>query len=343
MRYALPEFDAGAPIAALTGGSAAPEKPAPEKLAQAAASEPAPSASQSGASQAKPEPAKPDPAPAVAAAPAPAPTPTPQTAALPPATEPAPAAKPAAPSTGIAGPMPAVPLGSAEKQPLPVPATSPAPAPAPSVAAVAPVPVPVPTTPPARTATAAPVPPPEPPQAKPAQDDEAAQAAKPKALVPARKPATARAAREATPVKTDAQAPIWSPPRVTATPRLSEPARPAPRSGPPIDATDLPPLDGATPVPTQRSEAPPSLDDRLAPTTPDPRAQREASVAALPLPPAAAGSGNSVPARAPATADGRECRPYTSTTSLMGQERRVSGLACRLPDGRWKLVSENAE
>jgi hypothetical protein len=85
----------------------------------------------------------------------------------------------------------------------------------------------------------------------------------------------------------------------------------------------------------------PSPDDGQ-PGRAEPRPQREASAVPMPLPPAAAGAGSSTPARNPAT-DGRECRPYTSTTSLMGQERRVSGLACRLPDGRWKLVSENAE
>jgi hypothetical protein len=154
---------------------------------------------------------------------------------------------------------------------------------------------------------------------------------------------------EPTPVKTEPQAPIWSPPRVAAAPRpsetrASEPARAAPRNGPPIDATDLPPLEGAAAAaPARQAESAPSLDDRLAPTQADPRPQREASAAPLALPSTAAGSGSTAPARAPANAEGRECRPYTSTTSLMGQERRVSGLACRLPDGRWKLVSENAQ
>jgi hypothetical protein len=37
---------------------------------------------------------------------------------------------------------------------------------------------------------------------------------------------------------------------------------------------------------------------------------------------------------------GGECRPYTAESTIMGQPRVVSGLACRQPDGRWKLVTE---
>jgi hypothetical protein len=129
---------------------------------------------------------------------------------------------------------------------------------------------------------------------------------------------------------------MWTPRAETAAP-----AAPRPRGGPPVDAADLPPLDGGAAPPPRQADG----DDAFSPTRPLPRGPREASAdpMAVPLPAMGGGSGSTAaPARSPG-AEGRDCRPYTSTTSLMGQERRVSGLACRLPDGRWKLVSENAE
>jgi surface antigen len=47
-------------------------------------------------------------------------------------------------------------------------------------------------------------------------------------------------------------------------------------------------------------------------------------------------------AATPAAADAgnRECRPYTSSTTLTGRGLRVEGIACRGNDGQWRLVSE---
>jgi surface antigen len=48
-----------------------------------------------------------------------------------------------------------------------------------------------------------------------------------------------------------------------------------------------------------------------------------------------------VPAPVAAAAVGqRECRPYTSSTTLSGRSITVQGIACRDGDGQWRLVSE---
>jgi len=100
---------------------------------------------------------------------------------------------------------------------------------------------------------------------------------------------------------------------------------------PPIDAADLPPLDEAPHAPQRPtqfaapggSSEPPASG--LGPPVPLWRAQ--ASNAAPP--PAAAADANT-----------RECRPYTSSTTLTGRGLRVEGIACRGSDGQWRLVSE---
>ena len=51
------------------------------------------------------------------------------------------------------------------------------------------------------------------------------------------------------------------------------------------------------------------------------------------------------PAYAPAAAPvapppvaSQECREYTSTTTIDGRPQRVTGTACRQPDGSWRIV-----
>jgi hypothetical protein len=90
-----------------------------------------------------------------------------------------------------------------------------------------------------------------------------------------------------------------------------------PRGGPPIDATDLPPLEGSG---SRTYDAP-------SPQASAPRTEAGSSGATAT---AAAASGRSA----------AECRPYVADTTITGSARPVSGLACRQPDGRWKLVTE---
>ncbi len=49
---------------------------------------------------------------------------------------------------------------------------------------------------------------------------------------------------------------------------------------------------------------------------------------------------NAPPPPAAAEPSTRECRPYTSSTTLTGRGLRVEGIACRGSDGQWRLVSE---
>jgi hypothetical protein len=145
-------------------------------------------------------------------------------------------------------------------------------------------------------------------------------------------------------------------PQVTAPEReLSAPPAGAPSSGaaeprsggPPVDAADLPRLD-ETDLPSQTAVAVPP---------PPPARTEAASVAAVarskplsllpraePEPPPAT-TGSTVESRVaapltPPTGDGRVCRIYTATRTVLGQPQAVKGLACRLPDGRWQPVTE---
>jgi hypothetical protein len=113
------------------------------------------------------------------------------------------------------------------------------------------------------------------------------------------------------------------------------------RDGPPIDASDLPPLEpgaGSSSPPLQR----PPYGDSALPALPPTVAQANTPVPAPPPAPPVGSVGGSAgaPSRSAATAEMTDCRPYTSATSITGQERSVEGMACRLPDGRWKLVTE---
>jgi hypothetical protein len=36
----------------------------------------------------------------------------------------------------------------------------------------------------------------------------------------------------------------------------------------------------------------------------------------------------------------RNCRPYSSSVTLLGRRQSVTGLACQAKDGSWQLVSE---
>jgi hypothetical protein len=223
---------------------------------------------------------------------------------------------PASPAAATPAP-PELASREADAPPAPAPAKpaaiSETPPPAPAVAPVASLPAPTP--PPAATPPS-PAPPPAAVPPAPA-NPQTAQTNRPVQLVPARKP-TPPPMRETAPAKAE--------PRTV--PR--DPA-PALRGGPPMDATDLPPPDAAA-LAAQRPPA--GASAAAAPAQPT----REAVAV-----PASAGS-SAPPARSaqPAT-DGRDCRPYTSTMTQMGKQRTVQGMACRLPDGRWKLVSENPE
>jgi hypothetical protein len=86
--------------------------------------------------------------------------------------------------------------------------------------------------------------------------------------------------------------------------------------GPPMDADQLPPLEG--PV------IPPAQD--LASTTPDMH------------PPTNLLSRSAIVSRSPVVS----CRAYTSTQSVLGQPGNARGVACREPDGQWTVVQESS-
>jgi hypothetical protein len=99
--------------------------------------------------------------------------------------------------------------------------------------------------------------------------------------------------------------------------------------GPPVDLADLPPLPSGG-----RPSAPPARAQAAAPIGPPIRLVGEPAVPPL------GGSGNSAAALAQPAAVQRECRPYTSSTTLTGRAVTVQGIACRDGDGQWHLVSE---
>lgn len=149
---------------------------------------------------------------------------------------------------------------------------------------------------------------------------------------------------------------------------------------PPLDAGDLPPLPGGTPPsaagrpPEPANTVPPAaaLGAPIAllgpagstpapppPAAPPPASGRPQSTGGavgppVPLlPPAVSQSQQALPGESEAAAapdrpmpaaaarpEDRQCRPYTSDTTLMGQRVPVRGMACRETDGRWHLVSE---
>lgn len=42
---------------------------------------------------------------------------------------------------------------------------------------------------------------------------------------------------------------------------------------------------------------------------------------------------------APATAQNTNCREYTHTVTINGQQQPVQGEACQQPDGKWKIIN----
>jgi hypothetical protein len=97
--------------------------------------------------------------------------------------------------------------------------------------------------------------------------------------------------------------------------------------GPPVDIADLPPL-----PPGDRSSTPPAPPQAAPPIGPPIRLVGEPAV-----PPP---GGSSAAPRAQPASEQRECRPYTSSTTLTGQSVTVQGIACRDGNGQWHLVSE---
>jgi hypothetical protein len=115
-----------------------------------------------------------------------------------------------------------------------------------------------------------------------------------------------------------------------------------PSDHPPFDATDLPPLDGKLTPPQDAEDAP-------TPRNGGGSEIQDASNAAIgrPTPLFGTQARVTVPASAPAqpqmasaSANQRECRPYTSERTLTGRGLPVQGIACRDADGQWRLVSE---
>ena len=129
---------------------------------------------------------------------------------------------------------------------------------------------------------------------------------------------------------------------------------------PPIDADELPPLPASSaplalvppPVPPPPPFPPPSAPAAQATPSPPPATTPSIQEGAATGPPvqlvrqpvqaSAAANGAGAPAAAAASAatPQRECRPYTSTTTLTGNAVPVQGIACRDGDGPWRLVSE---
>jgi hypothetical protein len=245
----------------------------------------------------------------------------PKPAKPPASSEPAPAAAP--PPVVAVAPLPPAQRGPgqpAPAQPAPPPAAK-APEPSKAVVAAEPPAPPLPTPKPEFV--------PEPPATPRATASAPEPAPRPvaKAPEPAPKPApapraqTQTAARPPEPPAAPQEEPQPAPAHETASRSLGPiPLRPGssiPRGGPPLDATDLPPIEGSGPrtADTPRQEASRRWE---APRT-------------------TSGVGASTPT---AAGSSPECRPYVADTTITGAAKPVSGLACRQPDGRWKLVTE---
>ena len=243
-------------------------------------------------------------------------------------------------------PVPAAPpVVMAQKPYAPPPPIPPRPtpvAPLPQVAEATPPPNPPPAAKPDESAKAA-------PQKKEPEKTESASAPP-----PPEKPATQTAEAPPPPPPAKPAAPSQAKPKATRTakaeppPRRAEPARHEPiqvsrprpnepSDNPPIDAAELPPIDEA-PAPQRPTQvAAPNGSSQppvggLGPPVPLWRSQQQANnnppQEATAATPASADAGN------------RECRPYTSSTTLTGRGLRVEGIACRGNDGQWRLVSE---
>jgi hypothetical protein len=114
---------------------------------------------------------------------------------------------------------------------------------------------------------------------------------------------------------------------------------------PPIDAADLPPLDPPTNL---VAPAGPSTALTVEPTDGATGRPGQALAPPVPLTRPRIASENGVGASAPPTGPAQsaaakpsqECVPYISDKSLFGGRGSVQGIACRDPDGRWRVLSE---
>jgi hypothetical protein len=101
-------------------------------------------------------------------------------------------------------------------------------------------------------------------------------------------------------------------------------------SPPPSSSSAAPPTD-AQPAPTR---APGALS-RPTSLLPSSRAAPGQAVAADGLP-----QGATLGGKQPESSDGRVCRIYNSTKTVLGRPQSVTGLACKGADGTWQLVTE---
>src|SRR5229473_4092695 len=130
-----------------------------------------------------------------------------------------------------------------------------------------------------------------------------------------------------------------SPPPVPAAPPVvmaQKPYAPPPPAPPaPTPVEPLPQVTAAAPP------SPPPAPQRPTPFA-APAGSSEPPGGALgpPVPLWRAQASNAAPSPAAAEPSTRECRPYTSSTTLTGRGLRVEGIACRGSDGQWRLVSE---
>jgi hypothetical protein len=278
------------------------------------------------------------------------------------------------PAPPAAAPAPPAPLAAAPVPPAAAPALSavapatPAPKPAPPAVAVAPAPpVAAPATPaPAESSVASlPVMPPL-PKPKPAPPPAAA----PSEVAKATEQQPARPAPPPVATETPAPAPAAPVPKSNPPRELAEkPAPPAPRAkpqktakterssdqapaaasplrarpaaprepgdlGPPIDLADLPDLPpGETAAP---SSSPAPLERRQSPTP----TLASTSAARMHGPTSLLPPSLNAPASAQQAGSSEVCRSYTSMKTLLGQQRQVSGLACRDTNGQWQIITE---
>jgi hypothetical protein len=278
-------------------------------------------------------PAPPAAAPAPPAPLAAAPVPPAAAPALPavapatPAPKPAPPAVAVAPAPPVAAPATPAPAESSVASlpvmpPLPKPKPAPPPAAAPSEVAKATEQQPArPAPPPVATETPAPAPAAPVPKSNPPRE----LAEKPAPPAP-----RAKSQRTAKTERPDNQAPAAaSPPRA----RPAAPREPG-DLGPPIDLADLPDLPpGETAAP---SSSPAPLERRQSPTP----TLASTSAARMHGPTSLLPPSLNAPASAQQAGSSEVCRSYTSMKTLLGQQRQVSGLACRDTNGQWQIITE---
>src|SRR5713101_8080050 len=189
-------------------------------------------------------------------------------------------------------------------------------------------------------------PPPAPPAPTPVEPLPQVPAAAPPNSPPPEEPPRTAATPPATPAK-PTPGPAPSPAKPTRTAKAEPPPRPAAPARrepslasrtrpienpdrPPIDAADLPPLDEPPPAPQRPTPF----------AAPAGSSEPPGGALGPPVPLWRAQASNAAPSPAAAEPSTRECRPYTSSTTLTGRGLRVEGIACRGSDGQWRLVSE---